>query len=63
MVFLVRTTLPGAENIGKEKKTDRRKTLKNEEKNEECRKTQITTINIFGFTLHIKKYTLLENIV
>ena len=32
MVFLVRTTLLGAENIGKEKETDRRKTLKNEEK-------------------------------
>ena len=47
----------GAENIEKTKKTGKRKTLKNEEK--EKRRIQgnlLTTINIFGFTLkNIKK--------
>ena len=34
-------------------------------KNEECKKSQsqITAINIFGFTFYIKNYVLLENIV
>ena len=34
-------------------------------KNEECKKSQsqITAINIFGFTFYIKNYILLENIV
>ena len=56
MIFLVRGM--GAENIEKTKKTDKRKTLKNEEK--EKRRIQgklLTTINVyFGFTLkNIKK--------
>ena len=55
MIFLVRGM--GAENIEKTKKTDKRETLKNEEK--EKRRIQgklLTTINIFGFTLkNIKK--------
>ena len=56
MIFLVREM--GAENIEKTKKTDKRKTLKNEEK--EKRRIQgklLTTINVFGFTLkNIKKW-------
>ena len=57
MIFLVRGM--GAENIEKTKKTDKRKTLKNEEK--EKRRIQgklLTTINVyFGFTLkNIKKW-------
>ena len=31
-------------------------------KNEECKESQITTTNIFGFTFYIKKYILLKNI-
>ena len=63
MVFLVRGK--GAENIEKKKKTDRKKKhLKmKREKNEEYRESQMTTINIFDFTFHIKNYILLENIV
>ena len=30
-------------------------------KNEEYRKSQITTMNIFNFTFHIKNYIFLEN--
>ena len=50
MVFLVRGRI--TENIKKKKKTDRRKTLKNEEKEKRrIQKNQITTMNIFNFTL------------
>ena len=45
MVFLVRGR--GAENIEKKKKIGRR--------NEEYKESQITTMNIFGFTFYIKK--------
>ena len=42
-----------AENIEEKKETDRRRTLKSEEKkNEEYKKSQITTIYIFGFKLY-----------
>ena len=50
MVFLVRGRV--IENIKKKKKTDRRKTLKNEKKEKRrIQKNQITTMNIFNFTL------------
>ena len=53
MVFLVRER--GAENIEKKKKTDRRKTFKNEEKEKRrIQESQQTTINIFGFTFYTK---------
>ena len=54
------------ENIEKMKETDRRKTLKYKQKkneeNEEYGENQITKINIFGSTFHIKNFILLENI-
>ena len=50
MVFLVMQR--SAENIEEKKNTDRRKTLKSEEKkNEECEESDLTTICIFGFKL------------
>ena len=53
MVFLVRER--GAENIEKKKKTDRRKTFKNEEKEKRrIQESQQTTINVFGFTFYTK---------
>ena len=55
IIFLVRER--GTKNIEKSKKTGRRKTLKNEEKeNEEYKESQIITMNmnIFGFTFFIK---------
>ena len=53
MVFLIRER--GAENIEKKKKTDRRKTFKNEEKEKRrIQESQQTTINIFGFTFYTK---------
>ena len=53
IIFLVRER--GAKNIEKSKKTGRRKTLKNEEKeNQEYKESQIITMNIFGFTFFIK---------
>ena len=49
-----------AENIEEKKKTDRRKPLKSEKKeNEEYEENQITTIYIFG----VLSYNLLENII
>ena len=54
MVFLVMGW--SAENIDRKKKTDRIKTLKNEEKeNEEYEESQITTIYIFGFKLYFAR--------
>ena len=32
-------------------------------KDEECKKSQITTMNIFNFTFYIKHFILLKNIV
>ena len=62
MVFLVRGR--GAEKIEEKVKTDRRKTLINEDKeNEEYKESQIATMSIFGFTFFIKIYILLKNIV
>ena len=48
----------------KNKKTDSSKTLKmKREKNKEYKESQITTINIFGFTFYMKNYILLKNTV
>ena len=45
-----------AENIEEKKETDRRRTLKSEEKkNEEYKESQITTIYIFGFKLYFAR--------
>ena len=49
MVFLVIGR--SVENIEEKKKTDTRKTMKNEEYEE----SQIISINIFGFTFYIQK--------
>ena len=54
----------GAENIEGKIKTDGRKTLINEdEENEECKESQITTMSTFGFTFYIKNSILLKNVV
>ena len=54
-----------AENIEEKKETDRRRTLKSEEKkNEEYKESQITTIYIFGFKLcFARKHNLKKNCV
>ena len=58
MVFLIIGW--SAENIEEKKKTDRRKPLKSEKKeNEEYEENQITTLYIFG----VLSYNLLENII
>ena len=50
--------------LKRKKNADKRKTLKNKKrKDEEYRESQITTINIFGFTFYIKNYILLKIIV
>ena len=51
-----------AENIKEKKNTDRRKTLKSEEKkNEECEESDLTTICIFGFKLKFPRKHNLKN--
>ena len=53
----------GAENIEKRRRKIEEKHWKiKRKKNEEYRESQITTINIFGFTFYIKNHILLENI-
>ena len=53
MAFLVRGS--GAKNIEEKIKTDRRKTLINEDKEKRrIQESQITTMSIFGFTFFIK---------
>ena len=42
------------------KKTDRRKTLKNNERKKKNTKNQVT-MNIFSFTFYVKNYILLKN--
>ena len=55
MVFLVRRRAP--EILRKSKKTGRKKHRKmKRKKNEQCRESQVTTINIFAFTFHIKNH-------
>ena len=62
MVFLVRGR--GAENIEEKFKTDRKKTLMNEDKqNEKYKESQIATMSISGVTFVIKNFILLKNIV
>ena len=63
MVSLVRGM--SAEDIEKRRrKWTHKKKLNNEEnKNEEQKESQITLMNIFGFTFYIKKHILFENIV
>ena len=62
MVFLVRER--GSENIEKRgKETEEKHWKMKRKKNEEYKESQITTINVFGFTFYIKKYILLESIV
>ena len=59
MVFLVRRRAP--EILRKSKKTGRKKHWKmKRKKNEECRESQVTTINIFAFTFRIKNQFLVQ---
>ena len=63
MVFLVRRT--GVENFEKKKEIEEKHWKMKRKKTEERKESQsqITAINIFGFTFYIKNYILLENIV
>ena len=63
MVFLVRGR--SAENIEKKEKkqTGQKHWNIKRKKNEEYRESQMTGINIFGFTFYIKNNILLKNII
>ena len=62
MFFLVQRR--ATETLKDSKKTGRKKHWKmKRKKNEECRESQVTTINIFAFTFNIKNHFLVENIV
>ena len=45
------------------KQTEEKHSKKKRKKNEEYKESQITTINIFGFTFYIKNHILFKNIV
>ena len=45
------------------KQTEEKHSKKKKKKNKEYKESQITTINIFGFTFYIKNHILLKNIV
>ena len=63
MVFLVRGR--SAENIEKKEKkqTGQKHWNIKRKKNEEYRESQMTGINIFGFTFYIKNNILLKNLI
>ena len=62
MVFLV--WLRGAEKIERKKKTEKKNIEKwRQQKNEEYKESQATTLNIFGFTFYVKNYILLRSII